>query len=319
MPILFTCPHCGLQTHVGDEYVGQSGPCARCGNVVTVPRSYEMAGPAPRPPSRGMSGLVITLIVLGVLGGFMFLCMGPALLLPAVQAAREAARRSQCTNNLRQIGLALHNYHGVYQCFPPAVMTDKKGRAIRSWRVAILPYLDADELYKQYDFNEWWDSRRNRLLGNNSISAYRCPSDRNPQSTETNYVMVVGEDTVGGKPNETVSLAQITRGSSNTIAVVEVTGLNINWEEPKDITVDELIQRLANHKANASAHPGGFNALMADGSVLFISSTIDSQALRTLLLRDRRLLPNERPIGVGPAPKSKGPRENKLINPGETP
>ena len=62
--------------------------------------------------------------------------------------------------------------------------------------------------YKQYDFNEWWDSRRNRLLGNNSISAYRCPSDRNPQSTETNYVMVVGEDTVGGKPNETVSLAR---------------------------------------------------------------------------------------------------------------
>ena len=82
MPILFTCPHCGLQTHVGDEYVGQSGPCARCGNVVTVPRSCKMAGPAPRPPSRGMSGLVITLIVLGVLGGFMFLCMGPCFCCP---------------------------------------------------------------------------------------------------------------------------------------------------------------------------------------------------------------------------------------------
>jgi len=286
MPILFTCPHCGLQTNVGEEYVGQSGPCARCGQTVTVPGSYQMAGSGPRPPSKGPSGLVIALIIIGVLGGLMFLCMGPALLLPAVQAAREAARRSQCTNNLKQIGLALHMYHDEYHCFPPAVITDKNDRAIRSWRVAILPYLEETDLYEQYDFKQPWDNPRNRSLGNQSISTYRCPSDRNPQATETNYVMIVGDHTAGGEPNETVSLSQFPRGTANTVVVVEVMGMNINWEEPNDITVDELIQRLASGRPDASGHPGGFNALFADGSVRFISSSTDANALRAMLLRE---------------------------------
>jgi prepilin-type processing-associated H-X9-DG protein len=97
--------------------------------------------------------------------------------------------------------------------------------------------------------------------------------------------MVVGDHTIGGKPNEKVDFSKITDGSSNTIAVVEVTGLGINWEEPKDITVDELT-RLVTTQGKTSNHPGGFNVALADGSVRFIPNTIDPKILRDLLLRD---------------------------------
>src|SRR5208283_3296801 len=136
----------------------------------------------------------------------------------------------------------------------------------------------------QYDFNQPWDSSRNRALGGIAIPAYRCP-DSNSPLTETNYVMVVGDHTIGGKPNETVDFSKITDGTSNTIAVVEVTGLGINWEEPKDITVDELI-RLVGSPGKTSPHAGGFHVLFADGSVRFIPSTINPDVLRDLLLRD---------------------------------
>jgi prepilin-type processing-associated H-X9-DG protein len=284
MPILFTCPHCGLQTNVGDEFAGRSGPCASCGKTITVPGPFGEPGGAKASRSGGGATVVV---VLAVALGVVLVCGGVlvALLLPAVQAAREAARRSQCTNNLKQIALALHNYHDVNKCFPSAVLTDASGRPIRSWRVAILPFMEQQALYKQYDFNQPWDSPRNRALGGVSIPVYRCPSDGNPASTETNYVMVVGDHTIGGKPNEKVDFSKVTDGLSNTIAVVEVTGLGINWEEPKDITVDELL-RLVATRGNMSNHPGGFNVALADCSVRFIPNTIDPKVLRDLLLRD---------------------------------
>jgi prepilin-type processing-associated H-X9-DG protein len=234
--------------------------------------------------------LIPVLIAAGIYGGYLLSkrdaerSLGSSIQ-EAVNDAEAAARRSQCTNNLKQIVLAMHNYHDVYKCFPAAVLKDESGRPIRSWRVAILPFMEQQSLYKQYDFNQPWDSPRNRALGGVSIPTYRCPSDVNSAPTETDYVMVVGDHTIGGKPNETVDFSKITDGLSNTIAVVEVTGLGINWEEPKDITVDELI-RLVGTPGKTSPHPGGFNVAFADGSVRFIPSTIGAEPLRNLLLRD---------------------------------
>ncbi len=85
-------------------------------------------------------------------------------------------------------------------------------------------------------------------------------------------------------PNEAVRIRDITDGSSNTIMLVEVSGLGINWEEPRDVTVEEFMDMVA--KGKASHHSGGFQALMADGSVHFIQNTIDPKTLRLLLIRN---------------------------------
>ncbi len=195
-------------------------------------------------------------------------------------------RRMQCQNNLKQIGLALLNYEAANGAFPPAASTDNRGKPMRSWRVAILPYIKQQALYKQYDPKQPWDSPQNRALRNAPLEFFRCPSDRgtDENSTETNYVRIVGKDTVGGMPNEAVKISDITDGTSNTIMVVEVSGLHIHWPEPRDITVDEFMEMVA--KGHASFHPGGFQVLMVDGSVHFISNGVAPKTLRALLLRN---------------------------------
>ena len=291
MPIPFTCPHCGMQTNVADQYAGQSGPCASCGRPITVPLPGGVP-PAYSPPGRSSSGPVIAIIIMAVLGGILvFGGILAALLLPAVQAAREAARRSQCTNNLKQVGLAMHNYHDSFGTFPPAVIADENGRPMQSWRVAILPFIEQAGLHEMYDSDVPWDDPNNEFLMNVPVMAYRCPSDASSSgaslSCETNYVMVVGEGTLGGEPNEAVQISDITDGTSNTILAIEVGGSGIHWMEPRDVTVEEAVAFITNPSASQfmQVHPGGINALMADGSVCFIAETIDAEMLRALLTK----------------------------------
>jgi prepilin-type processing-associated H-X9-DG protein len=283
MPISFTCPHCGLQTNVADEYAGKSGPCVRCGNTITVPGGSGVGVPLP-PAGSGLPTLVIVLVVALVtmitFGGILV-----ALFLPAVGAAREAARRSQCTNNLKQIALAMHNYHDAYKCFPPAVITDRNGRPMRSWRVALLPFLEQSALYKAYKSDEPWDGPNNRALGNIAIPTYRCPSDPSLVPTETNYVMIVGKGAFGGLPNEATRMSDIRDGASNTIMIVEVTGSGIPWMEPRDLSVEEIQHQIndGSGKWISSKHPGGVNVALCDGSVRFLAETIDRKILQSLI------------------------------------
>src|SRR5262249_42952585 len=74
------------------------------------------------------------------------------------------ARRSQCKNNLKQIGLAMFNYHDAYGCFPPAYIADADGRPMHSWRVLLLPFLDEAARYRKYRFDEPWDGPNNSEL-----------------------------------------------------------------------------------------------------------------------------------------------------------
>jgi prepilin-type processing-associated H-X9-DG protein len=288
MPIPFTCPHCGARTSVGEQYAGQTGPCGSCGKTITVPYAPG-AYPAYPAPRKSSSGPII-LVILAVAGVVVLMCGGimVALLLPAVQAAREAARRTQCSNNLKQIGLAVLNYHDTYKCFPAAVLTDEDGQPMRSWRVAILPYVEQTPLFDEYDFSEPWDGPNNRALHNVSIPTYGCPSDPASTSPDTNYVMIVGEGTLGGTPNETVRMSDVTDGLSNTILAIEVPASGIHWMEPRDMTVDEAVAYITDPAVcgQRHAHPGGCNVLFGDGSVRFLPGTIDPKTLRSLLTRD---------------------------------
>jgi len=206
-----------------------------------------------------------------------------------VQAAREAARRSQCTNNLKQIALALHNYHDTYKTFPPAVLTDEDGTPYRSWRVAILPFIEQQYLADMYDDNEPWDSPVNMQLEAMIPSVFGCPSDGiAAMNYETNYVMITGEGTVGGVPNEGTQMSDIRDGTSNTIMIVEVVNSGIHWMEPRDLSIDELSMMLNDGTPNcpSSNHPGGLNVAMCDGSVRFISETFDPTMFENFIIRD---------------------------------
>jgi prepilin-type N-terminal cleavage/methylation domain-containing protein/prepilin-type processing-associated H-X9-DG protein len=105
-----------------------------------------------------------------------------ALLVPAVQKVREAANRASCTNNLKQIGLALHNYHEANGTFPPGGVTNGPCCGTQSgptWTIFILPYLEMDNLYKQYDFSVTNEHPNNEAVRTYFVKVYSCPSDIN--------------------------------------------------------------------------------------------------------------------------------------------
>ncbi len=201
-----------------------------------------------------------------------------ALLLPAVQAAREAARRTQSSNNLKMIGLAMHNYHDSHRRFPARANLDPDGKPLLSWRVLILPYIEQEALYRQFKLDEPWDSQHNKRLIPLMPQEYRNPSAR-PEPGKANYLAVTGEGTMFGK-KEGMRFADITDGSSNTIMVVEANeDRAVIWTKPDDWEYDPQ----APLSGLGKAHPGGFEALLADGSVRFIAATIDASFFRALL------------------------------------
>jgi prepilin-type N-terminal cleavage/methylation domain-containing protein len=125
--------------------------------------------------------LVELLVVIAIIGVLV------SLLLPAVQAAREAARRLQCQNNLRQIGEALHNYHSQSGCFPPGAFW---GGATDTWRgsilIRLLPFTEQTALYSLYDFNKPTDSQTlpgGKLMTSVIVPLYVCPTDKNDDLT----------------------------------------------------------------------------------------------------------------------------------------
>lgn len=283
--IAFTCPQCGSQTNVEERYAGQTGPCRSCGAMVTIPGTPTQPFAAVPPPPRGSSSSAPTLIIVlvcAVVG--LFVCGGMllALLLPAVQAAREAARRSQCNNNLRQISLAMMNYHDVYGTLPPAYLADPNGKPMHSWRVLILPFMEQKALYDRYNFDEPWDGPNNRQLADMIPPPYRCPSDpAGPGSTTTNYAAITGPGTVFDGEMAT-TMPSITDGTSNTILVVETTA-GINWMEPRDLDISQMaLQVNASPAEISSHHPGGAQVVFVDGHTSFLQQSVTAQVLRAL-------------------------------------
>jgi hypothetical protein len=172
-------------------------------------------------------------------------------LFPAVNVG-EAGPRARSMNNLKQISLALLTYEAQYHCFPPAYIPDKDGKPIHSWRVLILPYLQREDLYQQYNLNEPWDGPNNRKLLAYRPRIFACPSDKTARAfdaTTTSYVAVVGKNALwrAEKPRSVDELA-LHEGVTNTVMLVEVANSGINWTEPRDFCLDEP-------KAAGSASP----------------------------------------------------------------
>jgi prepilin-type processing-associated H-X9-DG protein len=203
-----------------------------------------------------------------------------ALLLPAVQAARESARRMQAANNLKQIGLGMHNYHTTYNRFPGPAITNDQDERLLSWRVAILPFIEQQALYEQFHLDEPWDSDHNIKLLDKMPAVYAEPSLPLPPGMTVMHAAV--GDGLALQHDRDNRIADMTDGTSNTILAVEADGsAAVEWTKPADVEIDmEAPLRKMGH-----AHPGGFQVLFGDGSVHFISHAIDQELFRSLLTR----------------------------------
>jgi hypothetical protein len=205
-----------------------------------------------------------------------------ASLLPAVRSVAESAQRAQCVNNLRQIALAMHNYHSTKNHFPAPAMIDPTGKPLLSWRVAILPYLGQQGLYNRFRLDEPWDSTHNKALLNAMPPVYSCPNRLKPEPFTTPYLVLVGKTAIFEKDQE-IGIADVTDGTSNTIMIVEARDA-IPWTKPDDLSFDPAAA--ASLCEAGSAHPGGFGAAMGDASVRFIKNTIDPKKFRAMVTRN---------------------------------
>lgn len=198
---------------------------------------------------------------------------------------REGFRRAQCTNNLKQIALAMHNYHSAHNSFPPAFTTNKEGKPLLSWRVLVLPYLDQQQaLYAQFHQDEPWDGEHNKALISKMPQVFACPSGSRVLAGEgkTCYLTPRGPHTVFPGA-EGIKLQQITDGISTTIFVVDAGDPKaVVWTQP----VDWDIAPNLDPKDLFGHHPQGMSVGLADGSVRFLKATIAPDILRDLLTRN---------------------------------
>ena len=202
----------------------------------------------------------------------------------AIRPVRQVALRTQCVNNEKQIALALHNYHDRHNSFPPAYSIDKNGKPLLSWRVLILPFLDQNDLFREFHLDEAWDGPHNRELIAKMPVTYRCPIERDDLAREgkTRYLAPRGAGTIfrGAEP---VRIREITDGTSNTIIMIDVDDDRAAvWTKPEDWEVDPEPKTDGIFKSHEDRRT---NAAFADGSVRFIQETIAAATLRALLSR----------------------------------
>ncbi len=295
MAIPFTCPHCGAVADVAETYAGWTGPCVHCGKLISIPASPDTedacpVGPMPAPPKCRLGCLGWFLILSLVIAGCDMFGVLLARLLPSVQTAREAARMVVCQNQLKQIAAAMKSYHQAYNSFPPAYVVDKNGRPMHSWRVLLLPYLEEESLkslYKQYRFNEPWDSDNNRKISDLAVDVYQCPSQPDHKNPTTNYMMAIGPHTISDGPHARKAL-EITDGLHDTIMLVEVADSGTCWTEPRDLRFDQIDFKINGSKRQgiSSYHPGGVNAAFCDGSVRFLKDSTNPQLVKAMLTID---------------------------------
>ena len=240
--------------------------------------------------------LLVVIAIIGVL---------VALLLPAVQMAREAARRSQCSNNLRQVGIAMHLYHESHGVFPaggvewrPPGDTTKRQLA---WSAFLLPHLEQQNLYDRLDLSKAFDAPENAEGAATILSVYICPtSPRGAKLVDgrgpSDYGGIYGEriNSPNNPPkgtmlyDEAVRIDDIRDGTTNTLLIAE----DSQWPDGQWINGRNIFdQAFAINSAPEfendirSLHPGGAMGVLGDGSVHFLAETMDLETLGAICTR----------------------------------
>jgi prepilin-type N-terminal cleavage/methylation domain-containing protein/prepilin-type processing-associated H-X9-DG protein len=264
-----------------------------------------------RRPGRGFT-LIELLVVIAIIGVLI------ALLLPAVQAAREAARRTQCTNNLKQIGLGLHNYEGIVGALPPANMVAGMGNTVTwrgGWSVGgrILPFMEQGAAFNALNFTFDHRSAENSTVVGLFVSVFLCPSDTNSngktafpfvEASVTSYGFTQGdwfvwngfnppENRAAFAPNRCRKLAEFTDGTSQTLWATDVKAFQplrrcntqlANIQDPNAIpppTADPLA--VAPEYGSAACGLGRAHGSWADGNTHETAMTTAWPPNRTIL------------------------------------
>jgi len=204
--------------------------------------------------------------------------------LEGLRVAGRAASQVSSANNLKQMALAMHNYHSTYNAFPPAAIGDKDGKPLLSWRVAILPFVEQDNLYKQFRLDEPWDSEHNKKLIAQMPPLYATPEPdgKEPKTkpTTTHYRVFHGPG-AAFEGTKGTTIASFTDGTSLTILIVEATDA-VTWTKPEELPFDPKkdLPKLGLKDAEK------FNVAIADGSVRSLKKTIDKVTLKALITRN---------------------------------
>jgi hypothetical protein len=189
-------------------------------------------------------------------------------LISATEAAHLAARRLQCLNNLRQLGLALRQYEAEHGHFPSVYTFNQSGKPVFSWVFPLLPYFEYKSVYNQLKKNEPWDCPQNKQIFDQTyFQLYHCPSvNRNDNRESINYIALIGPATVW-RDEGNVKFSDLPDGGSHTVALVEVADSGKHWAEPFAVTVDNLLENTRTSKGVriSSYHPSGVPILTADG------------------------------------------------------
>jgi prepilin-type N-terminal cleavage/methylation domain-containing protein len=248
--------------------------------------------------------LLVSLFIIGLL---------VALLLPAVQNIREAARRTQCRNNLHQMGVALSGYESTFRRLPPGREAENGWN--HSWSTAALPYLEQAALFDQYDYQSAWDDPDNAPVSDAMLAVFRCPSAVEDWPGKTDYGGNYGSALTGLTPGfqhgyawesgllppiridlpgnyrrEGVRTGEVSDGLSQTFLVLEDADRPAaeggRWANGHNCFAHDEGPINANRsKEIFSRHPGGAHALVGDGSVRFLSESTDLSVIGGLSTR----------------------------------
>jgi hypothetical protein len=212
------------------------------------------------------------------------------LLCPCFQKVRIDEGWQRSGNSMKQIGLALCNYYDDNGHLPPAVVRDKDGRPLYSWRVLLLPYIEQVNLYQQFNLNESWDSEHNKALIDKMPRVYSNYGSDGPGLTR--FQVFTGPGTAFERPE--LTWADFPDGRGSTLLVVEA-GNPVLWSKPEDIEYDPagplpqlggVYTKPVHFLCWPVARKPGFIACFADGSVRFIRNSADEHLIRAIITRN---------------------------------
>ncbi len=200
--------------------------------------------------------------------------------------ARASAREAQDMNTVRQLLLAMHNFHDATGALPPQALTDKAGKRLLSWRVLLLPFLQEQELYNQFHLDEAWDSPHNLALLEKMPSCYRSVGTQDDGEIKPGYTRFVAPltaNSIMGKAGRPTRLQDIADGTSNTILLLQATpSAAVPWTKPDDLLVNEANPR----EGMVAAGQASLIVGLANGSIQELPTDIAPQQLKAMITQD---------------------------------